>query len=309
MTTTDQISRRCFLARTAKLGAASLVTCALKPASGAETAGVISKLSWQLGCYTRPFDQFDYRVALDAIAEAGYKYVGLMTTNTKQWVMIKTTTPVEEIQTMSAEARKRGLQILSVYGDFSVAESLEAGIGGLKRLIDDSVICECPNLMLGGTADEKLYERYYKVIAECCDYAAAKKVGLSIKPHGGQNATGPQCRRAIEMVRHKSFGLWYDPGNIYYYSDGTLDPVQDAATVDGLVVGMSVKDFRPPKEVLVNPGTGKVDFPAVLARLRKGGFTHGPLIVECLERGTLDSVKRAATKTRQFLQELAQQKD
>jgi len=109
------------------------------------------------------------------------------------------------------------------------------------------------------------------------------------------------------LVGKKNFGLWYDPGNIFYYSDGKLDPVADAATVDGLVVGMSVKDFRPPKEVLVNIGEGKVDFPAVFARLKQGGFTHGPLIAECLARGPLESVKAGATKARMFLEKLTVQ--
>jgi len=274
----------------------------------AADAAAASKPAWQLGCYTRVFDQFDYPVALDAIAEAGFKYVGLMTTNTKQWVMIKTTTPAAEVQAMSDAAKKRGLKVLSIYGDFSVTESAEAGIRGLKQLIDDAVICSCPNLLLGGTSDEKLYALYYKTIAECCAYAAEMGVGLSIKPHGGQNATGPQCRKAIDMVGKKNFGLWYDPGNIFYYSDGKLDPVKDAATVDGLVVGMSVKDFKAPKEVQVNIGSGLVNFAAVFARLKQGGFTHGPLIVECLEHGTLESVKAAAVKARQFLEQLAGQK-
>jgi sugar phosphate isomerase/epimerase len=284
-----------------------LVASPLKPLWAADAATARER-SWQLGCYTRVFDQFDYPVALDAIAEAGFKYVGLMTTNTKDWVMIKTTTPVEEVQSMHQEAARRGLKVLSVYGDFSVTDSVEAGIRGLKQLIDDTAICQCTNLMLGGTSDEKLYQTYYKTIAECCDYAAAKGVGLSIKPHGGQNGTGPQCRKAIELVGKKNFGLWYDPGNVFYYSDGKLDPVEDAATVDGLVAGMSVKDYLPPKEVLVNIGSGKVDFPTVLARLKKGGFTHGPLIVECLARGPLESVKAAATKARQFLEQLTAQK-
>jgi sugar phosphate isomerase/epimerase len=209
---------------------------------------------------------------------------------------------------MREQAQKRGLKVLSVYGEFSVSESLEAGMRGLKQLIDDTAICECPNLLLGGTTDEALYQPYYKTVARCCDYAAEKGVGLSIKPHGGQNSTGPQCRKAIEMVGNRDFRLWYDPGNIFYYSDGKLDPVADAATVDGLVVGMSVKDFLPPKEVLVNIGEGRVDFPAVFARLNKGGFTHGPLIVECLAHGPLDSVKAAAKKARQFLEHLTGQK-
>ena len=287
---------------------AGLAVSRVESLFSADVGGATPKAGWQIGCYTRAFDQFDYPVALDAMADAGFKYVGLMTTKIKQWVMIKTTTPIAEVRAMNEKARKRGLKVLSVYGDFSIAESLEAGIRGLKQLIDDSAICECPNLMLGGTTDEELYQLCYKTIAECCDYAAGKGVGLSIKPHGGQNATGPQCRKAIEMVGKKSFGLWYDPGNVFYYSDGKLDPVEDAATVDGLVVGMSIKDFRPPKEVLVNIGEGKVDFPAVFARLKRGGFTHGPLVVECLERGTLETVKAAAKKARQFLEDLTGQK-
>jgi sugar phosphate isomerase/epimerase len=308
MNTTCQINRRSFLAGTAKLAVAAMTAPTFKSLLGAETSRSTSQAAWQLGCYTRVFDQFEYPAALDAIAEAGFKYVGLMTTKAKQPVIIRTTTTIEEVQAAHKEAGTRGLKVLSVYGDFSVADSLEAGIRGLKQLIDDAAICDCPNLMLGGTTDEKLYQLYYKTIAESCDYAAAKGVGLSIKPHGGQNATGPQCRKAIELVGKKNFGLWYDPGNIFYYSDGNLDPVADAATVDGLVVGMSVKDFLPPKEVLVNIGEGKVDFPAVFARLKQGGFTRGPLIVECLARGQLESVKAAATKARQFLEKLTRQK-
>jgi sugar phosphate isomerase/epimerase len=303
------MSRRGFLAETVRLGLAGLAAAGAESLFGAAPSAAKAAGGWQLGCYTRVFDQFEYPVALDAIAGAGFKYVGLMTTKTKDWVMIKTTTPAKEVAAMHQEARKRGLKVLSMYGDFSVTDSLEAGIRGLKQLVDHAVICECPHLMLGGTGDEKIYQLYYKTIAECCDYAAAKGVGLSIKPHGGQNATGPQCRKALELVGKKNFRLWYDPGNVFYYSDGQLDPVADAATVDGLVVGMSVKDFRPPKEVLVNIGEGKVDFPAVLARLKKGGFTHGPLIVECLERGTLERVTGAARKARLFLEQLTQQKE
>ena len=58
----------------------------------------------------------------------------------------------------------------------------------------------------------------------------------------------------------------------------------------------------------MNIGSGKVDFAAVLARLKQVGFSHGPLIVECLARGPLESVKAAVTKVRQFLEQLTGQK-
>lgn len=244
-------------------------------------------------------------MALDAIAEAGYKYVGLMTTKSPTGLVISAKTSVDEARQVGEEVRKRGLKAPSLYGgDIRVGESLEAGVKDMHQLIDNAVAAGVANLMMGGVVDEKLHEVYYKAIAECCDYAAEKKLGISVKPHGGTNATGPQCRKIIEKVGHRNFGLWYDPGNIFYYSDAKLDPVDDAVTVDGLVMGMSVKDYVHPKIVDVTPGTGQVDFTAVMARLGKGGFTHGPLIVETLKPGDLPALIAEAKKARLFLENL-----
>lgn len=290
----SSLSRREFLRETT---AAALATSTLARAAQAAAGS-----PWQIGCYTRPFDQHDYRTALDAIAEAGYQYCGIMTAKGKSWVTITVNTTPEEAAQIGAEVRQRRLRALSVYGgDFPVAQSIEAGIAGLKRLIENCAACGASNLLLGGVGNEKLYSPYFKVVAECCPYAADKGIGLSLKPHGGANATGAQCRKATELVGHASFRVWYDPGNIYYYSDGKLDPVDDCGAVDGLVAGISVKDFLPPKEVMVTPGTGKVDFQKVFARLKRGGFVRGPLIVECLKRGELKPTIEEARKAREFL--------
>ena len=297
-------TRREFLDRSLHVGAAGLIATplAMSQRASAEDAG---KPPWQIGCYTRPWGRHEYRVALDAIAEAGFKYAGLMTTKSKNGLVISVETSLEEAGQVGEECKKRGLQIPSVYGgDIPVATSLEAGIEGLRKLIDNCVAAGAANLMMGGVGDPKLYDSYYKAIVECCDYAAKKGIGISVKPHGGLNATGPQCRKTIETVGHANFRIWYDPGNIFYYSDGKLDPVEDAATVDGLVVGMSIKDYRPPKDVELTPGTGQVDFTKVMARLKAGGFTGGPLIIECLAPGDLDQTLAEAKKARQFVEQL-----
>ncbi len=294
------LNRREFLKSMAALAAAG---------ASANAAAAAEPAAYPIGCYTRPWDQHEYRIALDGIAEAGYKYAGIMTAKGKSWVVINVDSTPDEVTAIAAAAEQRGLKILSIYGgDFPAAKSIEAGIAGLKRLVDHSALCRCPNLLLGGTSDPKLFEPYYKAVAECCAYAEAKAVGLSVKPHGGQNATGVQCRQIIEKVGHRNFRLWYDPGNIFYYSDGKLDPVDDAATVDGLVAGMSVKDFKPPKEVAVTPGTGRVRFREVFARLRQGGFRAGPLVVECLDRGDAAQVTAEARKARLFLEALIARK-
>lgn len=288
----EKASRRQFLHRCSALaGSAVLTGRAAAAASG-----------FEIGCYTRPWDQYDYKVGLDGMAEAGYKHAGLMTHKGKSWVIVTMDTSEEEAAVIGEEVRKRGMDLISVYvGNFPVEKSIEAGIAGLRKLTDNCAAARCSRLMVSGTGKDALVQDYYKVVSECCDYAAEKKIGISVKPHGGANATAAQCRKIVEMVGKKNFGIWYDPGNIFFYSDGKVDPVDDVSGADGLIVGMTIKDFKPPKEVMVTPGTGQVRFREVLTRARKGGFTSGPLIVECLDRGDAASITAEARKARRYL--------
>ncbi|MDZ7620620.1 MAG: sugar phosphate isomerase/epimerase family protein [Patescibacteria group bacterium] len=307
------VSRRAFLGYTAGLGAAGLLPTRLLSGRLQAADDVAPRDAWQIGCYTRPWSDLEYREAFDAVAEAGFKYVGLMTTRSPNRLVMPATTTVEEARQIGEEAKQRGLRIVSNYGGgIGVGKSLEEGIADMKRLIDACHAAGCPSLLMGGIGNENLFPVYFKAVAETCDYAAEKGVAIVIKPHGGLNATGPQLRECIKTVGHDNFRLWYDPGNIYYYSEGALNPVDDAATVDGLVTGMCVKDFtmtvedeKPVRKVAITPGTGKVDFPAVLARLKQGGFTGGPLVVECVApsddpKAVLDEARKA----RVFLEKL-----
>jgi len=99
----------------------------LKGAAGAVALGAVTRAvgaaspkppedRWQIGIYTRPWAKFDWRTALDAIAEAGYRYAGLMTTNTKNHLVISAATTLEEAHAVGEECRQRGLTVPSVYG-------------------------------------------------------------------------------------------------------------------------------------------------------------------------------------------------
>lgn len=308
-TSPQQLSRREFIGAVAATFATSCAT------NNAASGG-----GYQIGCYTRPWGAHDWRVALDAIAEAGYRYCGLMTTKAPQRLVISATMPLEEAAQVGEECRKRGLTPVSVYGGGFTLKTPAEAVEGLKRLIDNVAAARSVNLLLGGT-DAKGFDVYYGAVAECCDYAAQKGIGISIKPHGGANANGAECRKIIEKIGHKNFRIWYDPGNIYFYSNGNLDPVKDAAGVADLVVGMCVKDWRPANpppakkhplgyggEVSLTPGTGRVNFKAVLETLKKGGFTRGALIVECLTGTELPALLAEAKKARVFLEKLTGQK-
>ncbi len=295
-------SRREFLARSAawSVGAALAST-----GVGALAAPAAEEPNWQIGCFTRPFSRFEFAEALDGIAEAGFDYVGLMSIRLPAGPVGLHALSEEQAAEVGELVQQRGLQTVSnYYGGPPVAESLEAGIAATKKLIDNCQAAGCRSILMGGTGREELYENYYRAIAECCDYAVERGVSIALKPHGGLNATGPQCRRAVESVGHENFSIWYDPGNIFFYSDGELDPVEDAATVDGLVTGMSVKDYRHPREVALNPGDGQVDFPRLMRRLRAGGFTQGAVVLETLEAGDLPTTIANARQARQFLENL-----
>ena len=314
MTSDTRTPRRQFLQNTLTVAGAALLAGHV-PHRRAEAADAPA---YEVGIYTRPWDQHDYRVALDAMAEIGFKHAGLMTTSIEgRRLVIDANISVEQAREVGREVKQRGLSIPSVYGGgIPVATSLEAGIEALKRLIDNCVAAGAKSLMMGGIGDAKLYDRYYGAIAECCDYAAEKKLAMNVKPHVGLNATGPQCRACIEEVGHDNFSLWYDPGNIFYYSQGKLDPVDDATTVDGLVRdGMCIKDFRMVErdgkqvpDVMLTPGTGRVEFGRVLIRLRHGGFTRGALVIETLARGTgtLPEIAEQAKIAKAFVDELVQ---
>ncbi len=297
---TARLSRREFIPACLGLGLSGLAL----PFWNAHSASPAEAGAWQIGCYTRPFDAHDLRTALDGIAEAGFRHCGIMTAKGKSWVVITADTTPEEAAQVGAEIRQRGLKCLSVYGDYAVKPAVAENIRALQRLVKHCAACGSPDLLLGGVTEDSLQTPYYEAIREVCDFAASCGVRLTLKPHGGQIATGPQCRQKIEQVGHRNFRLWYDPGNIFYYSDGARNPVEDAATVDGLVVGMSAKDFRPPKDVMVTPGQGRVDFARVFAQLRQGGFTRGPVMVETVVQGDLKQVVAEVHKAREFLEVL-----
>ncbi len=259
-----------------------------------------SRPSWKLGCYTRAWGNRHYLIALDGMVEAGYKYVGLSTHDNGR-VIDRETLPEVAIQ-VGEEIKKRGLKLATLSGGgFDLKESIDGGIVQLKQLIDNAAYCGAPIIQINDVPDPDLAEKFYKVISESCDYAAEKGVMITVKPHG---STGAVCRSFVDKVGNKNFKLWYDPGNVCFYTEGKVNPVDDADKLDGVVVGMAVKDFRLPKNVSITPGTGMVDFPNLIKRLRKGGFKNGPLIVECLNDGDLSYVNAEARKTREFLEEI-----
>jgi sugar phosphate isomerase/epimerase len=294
---TNQSSRRRFLGQAGLALAGGTLASLATPETPAAEQGD----GYKIGCWTRPWSGYDYRVAMDAVAEAGYRYIALTGAKTKTGRVIAPATPIDEARQAGDDARQRGLTITYVYGGgFPMHEGPEP----LRRMIDNCAAAGAMSLVMGhfGPADQ--LAATCQTIADCCDYAAERNVGLVVKPHGGLCATGPACREIVERVDHENCSILYDAGNIAYYSGNKLNPVDDAATVAGLVTGWSVKDYRHPRQVMLTPGTGELDLKAVFAKLRQGGFTEGVLAVECLTQGNPEHLLAEAKKARRFVEEI-----
>jgi sugar phosphate isomerase/epimerase len=286
------ISRRHFLGQALLAAASATAAAAALPAA--------RRSGYQIGAYTRAWGNRHYRVALDGMVLTGYKFAGL-SVHDKGRVLDRDSTD-EQAAAVGAELKSRGLRLVTLSpGGFDLAKPIDEGIRQLRRLVDLAVICGAPCVQVNDPAKPELDPGFYKVMAEGCDYAAAKRVLLTVHPHG---SPGAHLREQIRKAGHPNLRLMYDPGNIGFYSHGKIDPVADAAAVDGVVYGMSVKDFRLPRDVSITPGTGLVDFSRLLARLRQGGFTSGPLTVECLIPGELDTVNAEARRAREFVERL-----
>lgn len=298
-----RVTRRTFIKKSLYFTTVAYSSSQLIPLlSGCDSSDINKK--WQIGIFTRPWAKYDYLTALDAITEAGYRYVGLM--SAENGLVISAETTIEQAKKIGREIRDRKLILLSVFaGNFEVEKSLEHGVQILRKLIDNCSAAGSQSLLLVGTANAEIFDNYYMAVTRCCDYAMEKGIMMTLKPHGGLNADGRQLATISQRINHPNFQIFYDPGNIYYYSDGTVDPLDDVPAICDQVVGMCVKDYVHPKNVMITPGEGMVKFPELFTKMYNLGFQDGPLIVECLKESTdLKELSQEAIEAREFLESL-----
>ena len=89
------------------------------------------------------------------------------------------------------------------------------------------------------------YEHYFKVMADAAAYAKERKIKLVMKPHGGSSGASEEILRCIEKVNHPNFKIWYDAGNIIYYTG------KDPFTGAPVAVSYKLSDTRRQKELIM----------------------------------------------------------
>jgi sugar phosphate isomerase/epimerase len=107
----------------------------------------------------------------------------------------------------------------------------------------------------------------------------------------------------VKEVAHPNFKIWYDAGNIIYYTG--KDPVAELDPIVQHVTGFCAKDVAGVRsDPMIQFGAGKVDFAGVFRKLKSAGF-NGPLMVECCKIGdTPQATMENAKANRLFLEKV-----
>ena len=291
------MSRRAFL-QTTGLAATALAVGA--------TAARAEGVSWPIGCFNRPWVNdklhWTYDTALDGIQAAGYKTTGLLTATETEPFIASSATP-EHLASLREKIAAHGLKATMAALRTKNDLPLDEQITDMRRQIDNGKTVGVEFLLTFGVDRTAYYQNYYNLMRDAAAYAQDRGLKLVLKPHGGASGAAEEILRCLERVNHPNFKIWFDAGNIIYYTG--KDPIEQLKPVVSQVTGFCAKDCDKERgNVWLEFGQGKVDFPAVFAELKRARF-KGPVMVECCAQSdSAEAVTASARRNREFLERL-----
>jgi sugar phosphate isomerase/epimerase len=337
-------TRREFVGTASLAGAAAIVpfaagTHASTTGAGSQTAGATR---WVIGCHTRPFGSFRASQAdnpdyiLDSIQAAGYRVADFISaappgagrgsappaggSGAGRGAAV---TP-EMIAALKEKLAARGLQ--SNIGSLPTAArgvSLPDATAAAQRVVANAHAIGQRYVLNLGIVDEDRWIDWCTVMREAAAFGQERGVKVVVKHHHGLNNTSLDLLAWTKQVNHPNFGIFVDPGNIVYYTG--KDPVKQTALIASHVSGVVAKDCTAPRfmereagappfgaaatgpgnpEVMIQFGTGTVDFAGLFRTLKDAGFA-GPVVVEGTAVGaTLEETVANARANREFLEKI-----
>ena len=286
------MNRREFLQRAIVASTATTILTSTE----ARSKGV----KWQIGCFNRPWTKWSFDQTLKEIKAAGFKTAGLLT-RTKEEPFISADATPEYLAGLKSRIAASGLT-----ANMGALRSrhdipLEVSIREVRKQIDNARLLSLKYVLSFGADKSEEFAHYAKVMSDAAAYAKDKGIKLAMKPHGGISGASSEILRVIKEVNHENFSIWYDAGNIIYYTG--KDPVAEIDPIAKRITGFCAKDCGALKgDVMIQFGSGKVDFTSVFKKLKGAGF-NGPVMVECCKVGqTPEETMANARANREFME-------
>ncbi len=288
-------NRREFLVGGAMVAAGAV----LRP----DAAGLFARAAapaWPIGCFNRPWSRWPFGETLKAVKAAGYGVTGLLTRSKTDPFISADATPeyLDGLkQAIAASGVTVNMAALSVRPGPSFAELIRS----LHGQIDHAALLGVRYVMTFGIDQPEFFDEFFRAMADAAAYAADKGIQVVMKPHGGSSGASEEIVAAMKKVGHPNFRIWYDAGNIIHYTG--KDPVEELKPIVQYVTGFCAKDCAAVKgDVMIQFGTGKVDFAGVFRVLKAAGF-QGPIMVEgCAPGDTPEAIALNAKANREFLE-------
>jgi sugar phosphate isomerase/epimerase len=241
-----------------------------------------ARVDWEIGCFNRPWTKWTHEEALKQIKAAGYKSTGLLS-RTKDDPFIGGEATPEYLEALKKRIAASGLKVNMAALRSRHNVPMEESVAELKKQIDNAKFLGVPTVLSFGADNPAEFDHYYQAMHQAAEYASSRHIKLTMKPHGGISGSSSEILDVIKKVDHPNFAIWYDAGNIIYYTG--KDPVAEIDPLLPHITGFCAKDCAGPKsEVMIQFGEGKVDFATVFKKLNAGGF-KGPVMVECCKVG------------------------
>ena len=259
-------------------------------------------VKWQIGCFNRPWTKWPFDQTPKEIKAAGFKTMGLLSrTREEPFIGAEATPEYLHALKKRIEAAGLGANMGALRSRHDIA--LEDSIREVRKQVDNARFLSLKYVLSFGADKPAEFAHYIKVMSDAAAYARDKDIKLVMKPHGGISGSSAEILRVIKEVNHRNFSIWYDAGNIIYYTG--KDPVTEIDPIAQHITGFCAKDCGEPKgDVMIQFGAGKVDFQAVFKKLKSAGFS-GPVMVECCKVGqTPDETTSNARINREFLEKV-----
>jgi sugar phosphate isomerase/epimerase len=238
----------------------------------------------ELACNTLNYAAFPFQRALEGIARAGFKFLGVGATHEKKrWPSYQMS--ADDVREMERRVRDCGLTVNScLCFEFHVGppESVEQ----FKRELDVLAQLGCKRAIIGGPwyytkwpteirAPEDWQrgcDEFYGCMDKILPHAEKLGVIICVKPHTGLVAHSGLVKPVLDRLKSPSLAICWDAGNVSFYEGICPDPGLDKVAPSVRVI--CLKDHKGPRAhpVFPPPGEGNVDHDEYFGVLARGGF-------------------------------------
>ena len=267
----------------------------------------------ELGAYTQLYRAYSFEVALERIAAAGFRAIGVSNRHAGTTVIAAETT-LRAIEVVRRRIEAHGLTVRLIGGFPSRVDDPAAQ---LRRSVEVAAALGCPFVTSHGPSPyvdrhfgqrkrEMLYYReaaaYFAALRAVAPLAERVGVTIVLKPHSGVTGTGEDLADIVRLLDLPAVRVCYDAGNIAFFEG--VAPEEDVKACAAYVRAVAVKDHRGGRgsEEVPIPGQGIVDHARLFRVLLAAGFA-GPCIIERIDgHDEADTMDAALARARANLE-------